>query len=740
MLQRSLTHNDTNNSYGDEGHGSSHPEHEDILTSDAESDFSVVPESSPTIQSTTSRSSQHQSPNHRLLSTPDQRRISRRLKSHSESLECLNCHTKDAGSAQRAWRINKRGELVCNACYRFELRTGRPRETTKLLEGGSKGGALREKKNVGSKRHAVVVGWGDPVSPKTSREAPSAKDGQNASEESPSGADAYGPIKNRGKRRLDLDLTVESTWLQHPSPKTRPQTPPTKPHPIPLINSSLISDPPLKGAAAFDEAIRYLYLTRERFNAWKPRTYLLYSLRCFEDKKYREDSMGKPGIPFIQSVLNPNGFKLNKPIDVQQMITHLPALLRQNVLVPFKMPLNVHEMTTRDWVNKTNFLAESLRQFYCELFEVDEILAKQLRFTQEVFRVNFNISAILQKFPPPPSATKEELIKHLWKHRTHTLNTAWQNEHNSAIWPSKIPTGSSVASTVDASRNERETSTSNNTRNQRESLTSNDTAEVDESRHQRAISLEDGEISEDVGINEGRTDSSTIFRDLNSQRTSAYSSIQSSESQLQQYHVPDQILTSSSVNQGKITISQSKLNIFKEHWDHSRVYDETLLTDSAVDFILDIHDKLENRQPVSLDVSQVEPLFTEILSLQKAAAAHVRRSKGAETAWSDVIVGDGGSEMKDDIIIVPRNDFDAFKKLWDRSRLSQEDLLSRDVVDFLLEVLDCLKKKKSVPLDPHTIEALVEEAAVLQDVAGRHVRRSERVELAWKEMIGSKPR
>ncbi|KAJ3328902.1 hypothetical protein HDU76_009064 [Blyttiomyces sp. JEL0837] len=614
MSQRPL---DNDSNYDDSSHSDT----------DVESDFSVLPDSpshQPNIQSTSSQS-QSQSPNHQRLSRGEQRKRTKQLrshlKSHSENPECLNCHTRDPGPSVRAWRISKRGELVCNGCYQFELKYHQLREPEKISDGVPLDGSLRK----------IQQGKKPGIKP----------------------------------RKRSLDATDEEADVQPKSTKKRRYTyTATKSDPVPAIKASLLADPPLK------------------------------------DKRFGDYSLGKPGIPFILSVINPkNAFKLNKPIDVQQMITHLPALLRQNVLVRFKLPLNIREMTTRDWVNKTNFLAESLRQFYCELFEVDEVLAREVRFTQDVFRVTLNISAILQKFPPSASATKEELIKHLWK------------QHDGAAWPGNIP------------------------------VTNNNSTTVSQPTRERESSLEDGEIDEDGEINEDRNELAiSISNQADNLSTSNNPSFQPSVNQRPQTDVQSQTSNSSVIKNDTITISKSKLALFKEIWDHSRIYHEILLTDSAVDFILDVHDKLENQQPVSLDVSRVEPLFTEIISLQKAAVAHVRRSRRAEAAWGDVVVGDGGNGNnegnKNDTIIVSRTNFDAFKKLWDDSGVSQEDLLTRDVVDFVLEVLDCVKKGQSVPLDLEKIEALVEEAAVLQDVAGRHVRRSERVELAWKEGLG----
>ncbi|KAJ3275679.1 hypothetical protein HDU76_010605, partial [Blyttiomyces sp. JEL0837] len=84
----------------------------------------------------------------------------------------------------------------------------------------------------------------------------------------------------------------------------------------------------------------------------------------------------------------------------------------------------------------TNSLADSFYSFYLALFQIDETNATQPSFNLVVYNIFLQIARILKKFPPPSVISKDELIEHIWKYRTHILRKRWKAEHDDD-WPKK---------------------------------------------------------------------------------------------------------------------------------------------------------------------------------------------------------------------------------------------------------------------------------------------------------------
>ncbi|KAJ3292234.1 hypothetical protein HDU76_007183 [Blyttiomyces sp. JEL0837] len=356
-------------------------------------------------------------------SLPIGRKPQQQQQHSSETAEpvCFNCGSTE--TASRGWRTSRRGERNCDACYKYECKTGKRR----IL--GPDGKIIR---------------------------MPQSGESSLAAKSSPT-INKPSPDLQRKKRSIPNDDDVPE------SKKPRNQGP-----------EVLFADPPLRGVAAYEEAMSYLYQTRKASNA-----------------------------------------------------------------------------------------------------------------------------ATLEKVPPDTSISRHELAQHVWKNKTSMVSNAWTNEHNGAIWPSKI-------------------------------------AKNGVSGKRKPISEDEDDDDED------EVDSTTHSKPETRPHTP--STITSNQDSVTQRYIPQWKLRKEfepgqkvESNGDMIQVSRSSLEAFKRRWDQSRIGKEESLSDNVSDFLLDIRDKLKMGQSVALDSERVSALIKEAAALQDVAEGHVQRVEKAEEAWRGVV-------------------------------------------------------------------------------------------------------
>ncbi|KAJ3328900.1 hypothetical protein HDU76_009062 [Blyttiomyces sp. JEL0837] len=346
-----------------------------------------------------------------------------------------------------------------------------------------------------------------------------------------------------------------------------------------------LAEPPVKGVAAYEGAMKQIHKTRKL--CWKHRIYILYSLRCMEDRIYRENSTGKNGVRFIQEELSPYGFtRLAHPVDLQHLLSQVPTLLRQKALCPFGLPLNISQMTIKDWLEKTDAVAEVFQKLFCWVLDVDD--EKCISPNQRVVRFCVHLAITLERLQPDAFMPKDALIKFCWENKTQPLLNAWANEHNGAVWPSKVPVPGAKR-------------------------TSSQWSEKDGD--------DDDEDENEEVVEETRSKSD------NSKHPHTNGSPQN--------HI------ATKDNDDMVLMSRSGLEVFKRQWDRSRVDKQALLGPTVLDFLFDIQDKLKKGQSVALDIGNVTALVDGTAVLNEAVQGHVKWSAKANMAWEEIAVLSG---------------------------------------------------------------------------------------------------
>ncbi|KAJ3327571.1 hypothetical protein HDU76_011523, partial [Blyttiomyces sp. JEL0837] len=243
-------------------------------------------------------------------------------------------------------------------------------------------------------------------------------------------------VKLNNKHPIADDKKVDSSvkpGRSHPvTPKDKRATDPiagdsnAKPgrsHPTCL--HFIFTKPLLKGAEAYEEALRYFSEVDIK--------------KSFLDEDYFGKGTGSLGLSLFEQRMRPfaGDRKLNFR-DVEMVLYKRDIILKHCGLTisGFLQSLDIHGMTTLDWINATNHFTDIIVDIYCVLFQLNAFRAQKIRFAQSVLRAVMAAIAALKKLEPDPLLSLTDIAQFVWKNKSQGFLTAWKVEHQ-VQWPEK---------------------------------------------------------------------------------------------------------------------------------------------------------------------------------------------------------------------------------------------------------------------------------------------------------------